>query len=144
MAPETPPSRSLFITVGSTLFEALTTLCLSAPFLSALATAGVEDLVVQYGKAKLDLPPDLQVVKDEVDGSGEAIFRAGGGGGGGGGLGVKVRVRVRVMRYTDDFEGEVKRASWVISHAGESGRVNHPHDNVCHLVVGSSTVAYRR
>lgn len=115
MAPEAPPPRSLLITVGSTLFEALTTTCLSVPFLSALASAGVEDLVVQYGKAQLVLPPDVKVVKDEADGSGEAVFRASDARGG-------VGVRVRVMRYTDDFEGEVKRASWVISHAGELGR----------------------
>jgi UDP-N-acetylglucosamine transferase subunit ALG13 len=122
MAPEAPPSRSLFITVGSTLFEALTTTCLSAPFLSALANAGVEDLVVQYGRAQLELPPDVKVVKDEAGGSGEAVFLAGDGGE----LGAKVGVRVRVMRYTDDFEGEVRRASWVISHAGEWGESFNP------------------
>jgi UDP-N-acetylglucosamine transferase subunit ALG13 len=109
MAPEAPPSRSLFITVGSTLFE-------------ALANAGVEDLVVQYGRAQLELPPDVKVVKDEAGGSGEAVFLAGDGGE----LGAKVGVRVRVMRYTDDFEGEVRRASWVISHAGEWGESFNP------------------
>ncbi|WVR05486.1 hypothetical protein IAU60_002502 [Kwoniella sp. DSM 27419] len=99
------PTRTLFVTVGSTLFPVLTDTILSPGALAVLAREGVTRLVVQYGRAQL--PETLEVVLD-ASGSGIAHFDAGS----------PEPMSVEVMRYTDDFKGMVRRSDGVISHAG--------------------------
>jgi beta-1,4-N-acetylglucosaminyltransferase len=109
---------SLFITVGSTLFPSLTSLVLSPSFLDTAAAHGISNLVVQYGRADIELPDGLSLMplegrvggRDEK-GEGEWLWSSQAGKGEG--------VRVRMMRYTGDFTGEVSRSDVVISHAGE-------------------------
>jgi beta-1,4-N-acetylglucosaminyltransferase len=111
-------SATLLVTVGSTLFPSLTDLALSPPFLASLVQLGVQSLLVQYGRASLTLPPDIHPVEVSPGrrGAGELAFTYRG-------------MRVHVLRYTDDFEGLVRDAAWVIGHAGESliFRLNSPH-----------------
>ncbi|ODN75068.1 hypothetical protein L202_06286 [Cryptococcus amylolentus CBS 6039] len=117
-----PPS-SLLITVGSTLFPALTDPLLSPSFLSSLSGLGVGRVVVQYGGAELPAeflnalqaqPPSPspspspchnEEQRQGVDAQGKGKGKIG-------------DVQVEVMRYTDDFEGLVDSVEAVISHAG--------------------------
>ncbi len=94
---------SVLVTVGSTLFPVLTDLILSPPFLDHLSSLGVTRLVIQYGRADIHLP---LLANDRVDGEGLTRFRW-------------KEVDVDVMRFTEDFEGLIKRSEAVISHAGE-------------------------
>lgn len=112
------PSRTLLITVGSTLFPSLTDQALTTPFLLRLIQLRVQSLIIQYGKADLTLPPDFRLVSQGTQhGSGIQNFSyqpkdISGEGEEGRDL------RVGVLRYTDDFEALVRSAKWVISHAG--------------------------
>ncbi|ODN88424.1 hypothetical protein L198_06695 [Cryptococcus wingfieldii CBS 7118] len=113
-----PPS-SLLITVGSTLFPALTDPLLSPSFLSSLSGLGVGRIVVQYGGAELPaeflhaLQPQSRSPSPSPD---EEQWR--GVDAQGKGKGKIGDVQVEVMRYTDDFEGLVGSVEAVISHAG--------------------------
>ena len=109
MAPNTPRLRTLLVTVGSTLFPALTAAILSPLTLDHLSSLGVTRLIVQYGREDLsaslsysDLPPVL------FDAKGGARMAWKG-------------MEVELMRFTDDFEGLVRAIGAVISHAGEMG-----------------------
>jgi beta-1,4-N-acetylglucosaminyltransferase len=145
-----PSSRaptSLFVTVGSTLFPSLTDIVLSATSLDALVSLGIQTLEVQYGKADLPLHviapapsgKSSEAVQDDVgggdrgggrdtaielevdsSGSGRFTWKAGQiGDGSGESQGRKMEVVM--YRYTDDFEGAIRRCGAVISHAGELG-----------------------
>ncbi|KAK4686399.1 hypothetical protein P7C73_g3725, partial [Tremellales sp. Uapishka_1] len=81
-------SRTLLVTVGSTLFPALTDAVLSPAVLAALPKLGVKRLVVQYGHG--DLPPYTQ-----NDG-----------------------LEVETMRFTNEYDQLVSESHVVISHAG--------------------------
>jgi len=91
---------TLLVTVGSTLFPALTDQVLSSPFLDHLSTQGVQRLVVQYGRADVRLPNGML---PELNGGARFSWKD---------------MIVEVMRFTDDFEGLVKQSDRVISHAG--------------------------
>ncbi|WWD16226.1 hypothetical protein CI109_100652 [Kwoniella shandongensis] len=91
---------SLLVTVGSTLFPALTNTILSPPLLAKLSSLGIKQLIVQYGRA--DLPPDLGI---GVDSKGSGIKYIDG-------------MVVQVMRFSEKFEELVKKSDAVISHAG--------------------------
>lgn len=99
--PGKPAKRTLLVTVGSTLFPSLTDAILSPSILALLPTLGVARLVVQYGRAAI--PPELGVGVDSQ----------------GSGAGVVGELEVELMRYTDDFDGLIKAADAIISHAGE-------------------------
>ena len=92
--------QSIFVTVGSTLFPALTNLILSPDFLDHLVSLDVARLVVQYGRADIRIPGSSSV---DVADSGRFTWK---------------RLDVEVKRFTDDFDGLVKRSDGVISHAG--------------------------
>lgn len=100
------PSQTLLITIGSTLFPTLTDLALSPIFLDRLTQLGVKELIVQYGKADLTLPPG---VKTQSTKNGDLTFNYPSDGSG---------INVKVLRYTDKFEELVKSCKWAISHAG--------------------------
>lgn len=103
MTDQTKPS--LLVTVGSTLFPALTDAVLSGPILEVLSER-ISTLRVQLGRA--DIPAHPQAVLSDYS-SGEDGCR--------GRIG---KMEVEIMRYTDDFEGLVKESDMVISHAGTS------------------------
>ena len=114
---------SLFITVGSTLFPSLTNTILSPESLDVLALLGITKLEVQYGKAdfsasitaesssKGDLKPPLAsatTLAGANDGNHDWVHTT-----------RDDQMEVSVFRYTDDFEGAVRRSGAVISHAGK-------------------------
>ena len=55
-------NRTIFVTVGTTLFEALIDGVTSASALQWMATNGYERLVIQYGKGRKPKLPDPPVV----------------------------------------------------------------------------------
>ncbi|WVW82717.1 hypothetical protein I302_104728 [Kwoniella bestiolae CBS 10118] len=93
---------TLLVTVGSTLFPTLTNTFLSPPILALLEHNRIKRLIVQYGRADLPLDKGLHI---HLDGQGRGQVDVGG-------------MRVEVLRFTDDFEGLIGRADWVVSHAG--------------------------
>jgi len=99
---------TLLVTVGSTLFTALTNEVLSDTVLPTLPGLGFERLIVQYGAADLVLS-DIKGLDLNAQGAGEFTRRCRDGPG---------KIVVQVMRYTDDFNGLVASADAVISHAG--------------------------
>lgn len=113
--PDTP--RNLFVTVGSTLFADLTNRILSPTFYDALVPLGVTTLVVQLGKAPTPDSAALKVderysaIEHRGETEGSYTFSSG--------RGASKGLSVRWFRYTSDFEGDVRRADAVISHAGE-------------------------
>jgi len=110
---------SLLITVGSTLFPALTDLILSTAVLRLLPSLGVATLVVQYGRARIPLfSGALEGMEVDAHGAGTVRLRGRYGAGAGGAGGGEPDLQVRVLRYTDDFLGLVEAADCVISHAG--------------------------
>ena len=116
---------SLFLTVGSTLFPALTDLALSPAFLEVLASHGVTEVTVQYGSADITVPPSGQNGRMNGKGEGSFVFRpdaVGVAGAHQGAVALAQRdgLRVRFMRYTSQFDAEVAGADMVISHAGMS------------------------
>ncbi|WVQ99050.1 hypothetical protein IAU59_006182 [Kwoniella sp. CBS 9459] len=137
----TTKTKTLLVTVGSTLFPSLTDAILSAPIPEIIASSGITKLVVQYGRADLPSRDDIawkqlgitldgtgqgtgsfSRLQDAGDGEGLKAGAVGGDGGGGGDGGSYARaqaeVEVQVFRFTDDFEGLVKSSDYVISHAG--------------------------
>ena len=100
---------TLLVTVGSTLFTALTDEVLSDSVLPKLPSLGIERLIVQYGAADLDLS-DIKDLDLNAHGTGEFTWRCRESSG---------KLVVQVIRYTDDFNGLVESADAVISHAGE-------------------------
>lgn len=102
---------TLLVTVGSTLFPHLTDAILTRPFLELLSDS-VGHLTVQLGKARL--PANLA----------ERIGTGGGASDAGSVKGKYKEMDVDVFRYTDDFEGLVRGADLVISHAGQSGFIH--------------------
>lgn len=119
--PERP--RSLFVTVGSTLFTDLTARVLSPAFYDAVVPLGVSTLVVQLGKAP---PPDTTAL--QADGRYTAVEKRGDAEGSFAFSPVGTPdtiLNVRWFRYTNDFEGDVRRADAVISHAGRSAGAVH-------------------
>ncbi|KGB79577.2 UDP-N-acetylglucosamine transferase subunit ALG13 [Cryptococcus deuterogattii R265] len=112
---------TLFVTVGSTLFPALTSHILLPTFLSLLQSLGVQRLVVQYGRAKLELEDNVKrTLRVNSQGVGRGVWRDSDGDGDGDGAQDKKETGmvVEVMRFTGDFEGLVKNSDAVISHAG--------------------------
>lgn len=112
---------TLFVTVGSTLFPALTSHILLPTFLSLLQSLGVQRLVVQYGRAKLELEDNVKrTLRVNSQGVGRGVWRDSDGDGDGDGAQDKKETGmvVEVMRFTGDFEGLVKNSEAVISHAG--------------------------
>jgi beta-1,4-N-acetylglucosaminyltransferase len=105
--------KTLLVTVGSTLFGALTDLILSTNILFRLPSLGVSKLVVQYGSADLPTHTSKNL---EVDAAGAGSFICTTYNGDG-------EVAVQVMRYTKDFAGLVGSADAIISHAGELQRL---------------------
>ena len=98
-------SPTLLVTVGSTLFPALTDAVLSGPILEILSDR-ISTLRIQLGRA--NVPAHLQATLSDYQ-PGEDGCR--------GRLG---KMEVDIMRYTDNFEGLVKGSDMVISHAGMS------------------------
>ena len=97
--------RTLFVTVGSTLFPALTTALLLPSTLSALS-AHLTRLVVQHGKGSVVIPPGSTNVSMRAD---RTDFVYGG-------------LEVEMFAYTSEFDDRVREADAVVSHAGEPDR----------------------
>ena len=109
MSGEARRHYTLLVTVGSTLFPALTDLILSPPFLDHLSSQAVSRLIVQYGRATIHLPRESgseSSLRSSLDAKGAVTF-------------VWKHISVDIMRFTDDFEGLAKQVDGVISHAGE-------------------------
>ncbi|OCF40641.1 hypothetical protein I317_05573 [Kwoniella heveanensis CBS 569] len=118
-------SKTLLVTVGSTLFPSLTDIILSAPILEVIASSGTTKLAVQYGRA--DLPSASRFREGggfEVDldltGKGASTFVTMGGPSESFNEDDRRRreLKVEVFRFTDDFEGLIRSSDYVISHAG--------------------------
>lgn len=112
---------TLLVTVGSTLFPSLTSHILLPAFLSLLQSLGVQRLVVQYGRAELELENNVKrTLSVNSQGVGRGVWSDSDGDGDGDGAQDKKETGmvVEVMRFTSDFEGLVKNSDAVISHAG--------------------------
>ena len=108
VASTAPKISFLFITVGSTLFQNLTSTILAPAVLNALASEGLARLTVQYGSATFTVPEgDVRDLDEEGD---NARFRW---------VHEGKKLTVVVYRYTNHFERVIKEADAVISHAGE-------------------------
>ncbi|EIW66348.1 hypothetical protein TREMEDRAFT_35288 [Tremella mesenterica DSM 1558] len=90
---EITKKRILFVTVGSTLFPALTNLILSSNILSFLSQSMTE-LVVQYGQGDPDCSNLTKVHQSLSVNS------------------------IRLFRYTNEFSQMIKESDFVVSHAG--------------------------
>ncbi|RXK35469.1 hypothetical protein M231_07281 [Tremella mesenterica] len=125
--------RILFVTVGSTLFPALTNLILSSNILSFLSQSMTE-LVVQYGQGDPDcsnltkVHQSLSVRSLDTEGQSERIMKTG--------LSKKSEgmekvgkengeeeyeyegMRIKMFRYTNEFSEMIKESDYVVSHAG--------------------------
>jgi beta-1,4-N-acetylglucosaminyltransferase len=99
------------VTVGSTLFPALTDSVLSPSFISLLSSHGIDRLIIQYGRADLPFNTTTKDMAMNPAGHGSTVWKPDGSSSG---------VAVEVMRFTDDFEGLVASADAIISHAGQS------------------------
>lgn len=115
---------TLLVTVGSTLFTALTNKVLSPSILSILPGLGFELFILQYGSGDLLALTEIEDLEVDAQGSGEFTWRDYNG------LG---EVRVKVMRYTNDFTGLVNSASAVISHAGGTDSLHMQDVLMCRL-----------
>lgn len=112
---------TLLVTVGSTLFPSLTSHILLPAFLSLLQSLGVQRLVVQYGRAELELENNVKrTLSINSQGVGRGVWSDSDGDRDGDGAQDKKEtgMAVEVMRFTSDFEGLVKSSDAVISHAG--------------------------
>ncbi|KIR54095.1 UDP-N-acetylglucosamine transferase subunit ALG13 [Cryptococcus gattii Ru294] len=112
---------TLLVTVGSTLFPSLTSHILLPAFLSLLQSLGVQRLVVQYGRAELELENNVKrTLSINSQGVGRGVWSDSDGDRDGDGAQNKKEtgMAVEVMRFTSDFEGLVKSSDAVISHAG--------------------------
>lgn len=115
--------RTIFVTVGTTLFESLTEAVSDSAFLSAASDAphGYTDIVVQYGKGKrvpfvgrtLDSDADARGGANDADDNG-TVSRT-----------VTVgtsddarKVRCRAYRFKPTLEEDMAGADLIISHAG--------------------------
>jgi UDP-N-acetylglucosamine transferase subunit ALG13 len=102
-------SRTLLVTVGSTLFSSLTDRVLSASVLDVLASQGITTLIVQYGAATLpNVTGSARLVLDAA-GAGETTWTSNAG----------CDTHIQVMRYSERYTQLVASADAVISHAGE-------------------------
>ncbi|KAL0254226.1 UDP-N-acetylglucosamine transferase subunit ALG13 [Cryptococcus tetragattii IND107] len=112
---------TLLVTVGSTLFPSLTSHILLPAFLSLLQSLGVQRLVVQYGRAELELENNVKrTLSVNSQGVGRGVWSDSDGDRDGDDAQDKKETGmvVEVMRFTSDFEGLVKNSDAVISHAG--------------------------
>ncbi|KAG9318719.1 hypothetical protein JVU11DRAFT_818 [Chiua virens] len=88
----------VFVTVGSTKFDALVQATISEPVLSALYTKGFVRVVLQRGNSDLDLDGSAS------NGDSLSISKAG--------------VDIDTWRFKPSIQDEIERADLVISHAG--------------------------
>lgn len=112
--------RSIFVTVGTTLFDSLIEAVSSCEFLALISRpkfGGYTEITIQYGKGRRP-----QVAGDEEDDDGDGAFDRM----------VKIRsddvvddnlaqrrnVRVRGYRFKPSLESDFRSADLVISHAG--------------------------
>lgn len=106
---ETGRKPALLVTVGSTLFTDLTDTILHTATLDYLSES-ISVLRIQIGRGKI---PDglIPTLSNSKSGEGAEV-------GEGRVKGEHKGMEVDVFPYTDDFEGLVKQADLVVSHAG--------------------------
>lgn len=91
----------VFVTVGSTKFDALVSAVLSPDVTTALRQRGCITLVMQCGNSALD---DSILASSAAGADQWAIDRDG--------------LRIEIWRFRSSLEDEYPKAEWVISHAG--------------------------
>lgn len=101
----------VFVTVGSTKFDALVQAAISEPVLAALHTKGFVQVVLQRGNSDLNLGGDAST-QDSL-----TTRKAG--------------VEIETWKFKPSIQEDIERADMVISHAGKdafkgSERVSHP------------------
>lgn len=112
-------SRTIFITVGTTLFEALIASVVNPLFLNQIATLGFNRLVIQYGKGKtptiissLANNTNGAIENEIIEGHREGIYH------------VKdinnenVQLEWEIYRFKYSLEEDMNKADLIISHAG--------------------------
>lgn len=87
----------VFVTVGSTKFDALVQATVSEPVLTALQTKGFVRIVLQRGNSELDFGASTQ--------HSLTIKKAG--------------VDIEVWKFKPSIQDDIKQADLVISHAGK-------------------------
>lgn len=125
----TKKSRTIFITVGTTLFEALIASVVNPLFLNEIATLGFNRLVIQYGKGKTPTIIDSSLANNNtnngavgtsienneiIEGQRKGIYQCQ----------VKdmnnenLQVEWESYRFKSSLEEDMNEADLIISHAG--------------------------
>ena len=94
----------VFVTVGSTRFDALVQQALSAPVIDVLRTRGYSTLVVQCGNSDFDRAQYVQEQGSDTDACWVRQLE---------GVG-----RIEIWKFRPSLRDEYERADLVISHAG--------------------------
>ncbi len=109
----TQPRKHIFVTVGTTSFDALTKSVSKSNFLDTISFHGYTNLIIQYGKGSVPLPPaksnHKQQQKESFTGSefsGTYIASNGS------------IVHWKVYSFKPSLECDMKNADLIISHAG--------------------------
>ncbi|KAH9946059.1 glycosyl transferase [Epithele typhae] len=92
------PPKHVFVTVGSTRFDALVNRVLSPPVLDALRAKGYQTLEVQCGNSDVDIGQLQKVAEDR--------WKLAGG------------VETTVWRFKPSLQADYEQADLIISHAG--------------------------
>jgi len=99
-------SKSIFITVGTTLFEPLIECISKSSFLNIIASHGYGRLVIQYGKGSNPIIGTDIVPSEESQSSG--TFKASGGD----------SIEWEIYQFKPSLEADMQNADLIISHAG--------------------------
>lgn len=110
---------SVFVTVGSTKFDALVQATISEPVLTALHTKGFERVVLQRGNSNLNLDWGTST-QDSL-----TIRRAG--------------VDIETWKFKPSIQHEIESADLIISHAGKDPCVTRPY-HCLDIDKGSGTI----
>ena len=92
-------SKIVFVTVGSTRFDALVNRVLSEDVVGVLKQHGFTNLVVQAGSSPVNLSPDFKIDENTFQSTLDNVV-------------------VDVWRYKPSLKEEYERAELVIGHAG--------------------------
>ncbi|KAL1944500.1 hypothetical protein VTO73DRAFT_2930 [Trametes versicolor] len=98
-APHTPPGMHVFLTVGSTRFDALVQAALDQPVLDALRAQGYRSLDVQCGNSDFDTAQLQQLADDHWRRTDHTLD-------------------INVWRFKPSLKQDYERADLIISHAG--------------------------
>lgn len=99
LAPHTPPGMHVFLTVGSTRFDALVQAALDQPVLDALRARGYRSLDVQCGNSDFDTAQLQQLADDHWRRTDHTLD-------------------INVWRFKPSLKQDYERADLIISHAG--------------------------